>query len=251
MNTLTWLYLPTAFALGMAHALEPGHSKAVLASYLVSIKGRPRDAVVLGLTVTFTHTIVIFLLAAGAVLLGPAFPMQEVQHWLEAISAAIVTVMGLWLLRSRWLEWRHERDHERAHATGQHHEHHHDHSHELPSTGQRPSWRQLVMFGLSGGVVPCPGALALLLLAVGIGQPTLGLVTVIVFSAGLALTLVVLGIAVCRGVELGQQRFLNSGWVKRLPLISAGFVTALGIAMMLRTLLFSGHAHQPNRKELP
>lgn len=74
--TLSWFYLPTAFLLGMAHALEPGHSKAVVAGYLVSIKGSVSDAVALGLTVTVTHTLVIFVLAFGVILLGQAFPLN-------------------------------------------------------------------------------------------------------------------------------------------------------------------------------
>lgn len=72
MDTVSWFNLPTAFLLGMAHALEPGHRKTLVASCLIGIKGKPQDAVLLGITVTITHTIVIFLLALA---FGAAFPL--------------------------------------------------------------------------------------------------------------------------------------------------------------------------------
>lgn len=252
-QTLTWLYLPTAFAFGMAHALEPGHSKTVVASYLIGIKGKAADAVLLGLTVTFTHTIIIFLLAAGVLVLGTAFPLEHLQHWLEIVSALLVVVMGLWLLRSRVQEWKHERahrhmdEHGHPHDDHQHHHHeHHGHSHALP-TGRRLSFRQLVSFGISGGLVPCPAALAIFILAVGAGKPVLGLATVAVFSVGLALTLIAIGVAVCRGFGMVEKRLEKATWVQRLPVVSSVVVVVLGLVMLIRALLGQGHVHAPNR----
>jgi nickel/cobalt exporter len=257
MDTLSWFYLPTAFLLGMAHALEPGHSKTLVASYLIGIKGKARDAVLLGITVTITHTIVIFLLALAALAFGTAFPMEKVQYWLEVVSAALVFGMGLWLLRSRWQEWKqaqeieytpvHEDEHTHVHIhedghahTHDDHDHHHGHSHALPA-GERLSFRQLVSFGFSGGLVPCPAALAILILAVGLGKPVLGLVTVTIFSVGLALALIAVGVAVCHGVAFVGKRAGQSKWLKRLPIISSAIVTALGLAMLIRALM--GHTH--------
>lgn len=248
MDTLSWFYLPTAFLLGMAHALEPGHSKTLVASYLIGIKGKARDAVLLGIMVTITHTIVIFLLALAALAFGAAFPMERVQHWLEVVSAALVFGMGLWLLRSRLQEWKHEREHERTHAHGAEHDHHHGHSHALP-TGQRLSFRQLVSFGFSGGLVPCPAALAILILAVGMGKPVLGLVMVAVFSVGLALALIAVGVAVCHGVAFFGRRATESKWMKRLPIISSAVVTLLGLLMLVKALFGQGHA-QTQRQEI-
>src|SRR5439155_27278549 len=122
--------LPTAFVLGMAHALEPGHGKTLVASYLIGIKGKPRDAVMLGVTVTFTHTVVIFLLAFAVSLFGAAFPLTQVQHWLEVVSAALVFVMGLWLLRTRWREWRRDRQ-PASQFQPVEHDDHHSHGHDL------------------------------------------------------------------------------------------------------------------------
>src|SRR2546426_11369989 len=125
---LSWLFLPSAFVLGMAHALEPGHGKTLVASYLIGIRGTPRDAVLLGASVTFTHTIVIFLLAFAVLAFGAAFPLAQVQHWLEVVSSALVFVMGLWLLRMRWREWRQDRQPQFQPVE---HDEHHSHGHEL------------------------------------------------------------------------------------------------------------------------
>jgi ABC-type nickel/cobalt efflux system permease component RcnA len=248
MTTLTWLYLPVAFVLGMAHALEPGHGKTLVASYLIGIKGTARDAVLLGLTVTFTHTVIIFVLALAVIAFGAAFPMEQVQHWLEIVSAALVFVMGLWLLRSRLREWKHEREHARLHSLSlEHDHHHHGHSHELP-TAQRLTVKQLVSFGFSGGIVPCPAALAILILAVGMGKPVFGLATVAAFSIGLALALVGIGVAVCSGVALVGKRFRESKWTNRLPVLSSVAVTVLGFCVFARALLGQGHSPAPRRQ---
>jgi nickel/cobalt transporter (NicO) family protein len=247
VKTLTWLYLPTAFVLGMAHALEPGHSKTVVASYLISIKGRISDAILLGLTVTVAHTLIIFMLAGGVIILGAAFPLAQVQHWLEVVSALLVFVMGLWLVRARVREWRRERTHQHLHEHGHEHDHDHDHghAHALPA-GQRLSPKQLVSFGLAGGLVPCPAALAVFILAVGAGRPVLGLATVVVFSVGLALTLIGIGIAVCRGFALFEKRLEKATWTRRLPIISSLVVTVLGLVMLIKALWGHGHVHSAN-----
>lgn len=240
LTGLTWLYLPTAFVLGVAHALEPGHSKTVMASYLVAIKGRIRDAVTLGLVTTVTHTLVIFILALGVLLLGKAFPMGRIQHGLEVSSGAIVVVMGLVLLRTRWRAWRRDRGHAQAHEHGIAHDDAHGHTHGLPQE-HRLTFKELLSFGLSGGLVPCPAALALFILAVGQGKPFLGLWTVIVFSVGLAATLVAVGIAVCRGLTFVEGRLGKSGWLNRLPLISAAAVTLFGLWMLGKALFGAPH----------
>lgn len=239
-TSLTWFYLPTAFVLGVVHAVEPGHSKTVMASYLVAIKGHTRDAITLGLVTTVTHTLVIFLLALGTLLLGKAFPMGRVQHGLEIASGAIVVVMGLVLLRTRWCVWRRGSEHVYAHEHGLAHDHAHGHTHELPH-GHRLTFKELLSFGLSGGLVPCPAALALFILAVGQGKPFLGLWTVIVFSVGLAATLVAIGIAVCRGFAFVEGRLGKDGWLNRLPIISAVVVTLFGLWMLVKALLGEPH----------
>jgi nickel/cobalt transporter (NicO) family protein len=238
-NSLTWLYLPTAFFLGIAHALEPGHSKTIVATYLISIKGKISDAVTLGIVVTITHTSVIFLLAFGVLILGKAFPLQSFRYWLELVSSLLVLVMGLWLLKNRILDYKEEKEHANAHAHGEVHDHH-GHSHGLPS-GRRLTLRQLFAFGLSGGLVPCPTALAIFILAVGMGKPVLGFVTVVVFSLGLSLALIGIGIAVSQGTGFAESKLSSSGIIKKLPMISSALVALLGLCMLVKTLL--GHPY--------
>jgi len=178
----------------------------------------------------------------------------------------LVFVMGLWLLWSRVREWRSERgrqqklqilaiEHEHQHKLALAHEHHHEHAHDdhhhqghtheqLP-TDKRLTFKQLFAFGLSGGLVPCPAAIAILLLAVGAGKPVLGLATVLIFSIGLALTLIAIGVAVCHGMKLFEKSQRVSKWMKQLPLISSAVVTALGLAMLIRALFGQGHTHAP------
>ncbi|MFZ5806288.1 MAG: sulfite exporter TauE/SafE family protein [Verrucomicrobiota bacterium] len=233
METLSWIYLPTAFVLGMLHALEPGHSKTVMASYLISIKGKASDALWLGLTITLTHTIVIFLLALGVLVAHDFFPLEKIQHSLELVSAILVFLMGGWLLQSRIHGWRHARDHER----GIEHNHHHSHHHvPLPATGERLSAKQLISFGMAGGLIPCPPALAIFVLSVGTGQATLGVITVVIFSLGLALTLVGIGIAVCKGIDLFQSKLGIEKWSQWLPILSSALVTLLGLLMLFHAI---------------
>lgn len=246
MNILTWLYLPTAFLIGMVHALEPGHSKTVVAAYLIGFRGTRKSAMLLGLTVTFTHTMVIFLLALCVLLLGSTLPLEKIQHWLEIVSAVLVSVMGLWLTRYRIIQWARDRKHRCMHNLLQDHDHEHGHSHEI--TNGSLSLRQLVSFGFSGGLIPCPTALALFILAVGVGKPVLGLVTVVVFSLGLAITLIVIGLAVCGGYSLFEKETGNGEWVKSLPILSSLVVTLLGAAMLIQAIIGHGHGETDLKK---
>jgi nickel/cobalt exporter len=241
VDTLTWLYLPTAFLLGIAHAIEPGHSKTIVASYLISIKGKVSDAITLGLTVTITHTLIIVLLAIGVIFLGKAFPLQEVQYWLELLSGLMVFVMGVWLVWSRSLTYLRDKKHKELHEHGDEHEHHHGHHHNTMPLGKKLTIRQLIIFGLSGGLIPCPAALAILILAVGTGKPMIGLTTVIIFSLGLALALIGIGITVCKSAGFVANKLEVSGFIKKIPIISSLVVTLLGLLMLIKVLF--GHSH--------
>jgi nickel/cobalt transporter (NicO) family protein len=247
---LTWLFLPTAFVLGAAHALEPGHGKTLVATYLISSKGTSKQAVLLGLTVTLTHTAIIFALAVVALFAGAYLKVSVIQHWLEIVSSVIVVAMGAWMLRARWKEYRHYRAHQHAHEHGHAHDHgheHHGHRHDLPvvEVGGKLSFGQLVSFGVSGGLLPCPAAMMLLLLAIGSGQYVLGFVSVIVFSAGLAGTLIAIGVAVCQGVRFGERFVKDRPIVHLLPFLSAAFVTAMGLALLYKALFLPASKSEP------
>src|SRR5262245_44051745 len=96
------LYLPSAIGLGALHALEPGHAKTLTAAYLIGTKGTKRDAVLLGLSVAFTHSIVVVLLAVLGVWAGREAFTDDAMYWLQIVSGALVIVLGGYLLYRRW-----------------------------------------------------------------------------------------------------------------------------------------------------
>jgi nickel/cobalt transporter (NicO) family protein len=113
-NPFTWLYFPTALALGALHALEPGHAKTLTAAYLIGIKGTKRDALLLGLSVAFTHSIVVVGISLTALWLGRETFTQDVTHWLQIGSGVIVICLGLWMFVRRLSQMR--RAHLHSHA---------------------------------------------------------------------------------------------------------------------------------------
>lgn len=251
------LYVVSAFGLGALHALEPGHGKSLMAAYLVGSRGRPWDAVVLGLVVTLTHTLSVYMLAALTLVAARYFAPAWVEHYLELISGLLVLAVGAWLVWQRaiarlWAGWnhrvshalnmRHNHDHDHGHGHG--HDHHHDHSHEHPHgsvrTGERLDTRALIALGVSGGVVPCPGALAVLLTAVaagGLSDVLQGLGLVVVFSLGLASVLIGLGLSLVLSVNWLEKRI--DGSERYAPLVgqaSAWFIFALGAYLTVRAV---------------
>lgn len=100
-NPLTWVYFPTALMLGALHALEPGHAKTLTAAYLIGIKGTKKDAMLLGLSVALTHSIVVVGISALALYIGRETFTQDVTKWLQVGSGIIVILLGLWLMIKR------------------------------------------------------------------------------------------------------------------------------------------------------
>src|SRR5215813_12613366 len=96
------VYFPTAVGLGALHALEPGHAKTLTAAYLIGTKGTKRDAVLLGLSVAFAHSIVVIALAVLGVWLGKEAFTHKAMYWLQIASGAIVICLGAYLLYRRW-----------------------------------------------------------------------------------------------------------------------------------------------------
>src|SRR6266566_2993667 len=98
---LSLLYFPSAVALGALHALEPGHAKTLTAAYLIGVKGTRRDAILLGLSVATTHSIVVIMLAVGAVSLGREAFTESATYWLQIVSGVLVFLLGLWMFTQR------------------------------------------------------------------------------------------------------------------------------------------------------
>jgi ABC-type nickel/cobalt efflux system permease component RcnA len=235
------LLLLSAFAWGAIHALSPGHGKAMVAAYLVGTRGTPRHAVALGATVTVTHTIGVFALGAVALLLSQYILPEDLYPWLNLASGALVLVVGASVLRSRL---RHQHHHHHHHGHG-HHDHHHDHglvhshgggkphSHALP---ERFSWKSLVALGASAGLIPCPSALVVLLGAIAQGQIGLGMVLIVAFSAGLAMTLTALGLAVVFAGRAISRMPVPGRLTLALPTVSAVLIVGVGIVLTVQAL---------------
>lgn len=243
-SNLSLLYLPTAVALGALHAVEPGHAKALTAAYLIGIKGTKRDAILLGLSVAMTHSLVVLSLAFTALWIGREAFTDQATHWLQVTSGAVVIALGAWMLWRRW-PVRHTEPHEPPHAHDSHDddhdhldddEHARQHAATLPAyvqRGERPTPMQIIAFGAAGGMIPCPASVTVMLLALSIGRVGLGLFTVFGFSLGLAVTLVGVGLLVVAGLNrlagTGRLRWFS----RQAPLISAAVVMLSGVFALL------------------
>jgi ABC-type nickel/cobalt efflux system permease component RcnA len=216
--------LGAALFWGMAHALSPGHGKTIVTAYLVGQRGTPRHAALLGLIVTVTHTLGVFALGGVTLVLSHFIVPDQLYPWLNFVSGVLVVLIGSSVLRSRWR-------HHRAHARGDEHHHDHEHHHEHGLTR-----RSLIAVGVSGGLLPCPSALVVLLAAISLHRVAFGMLLIVAFSAGLALTITGIGLVavVARGA-FRRVRF-ESRVVSLLPTVSALVILAAGLLMTLHAL---------------
>jgi nickel/cobalt exporter len=233
--------LGVAFFLGAAHALAPGHGKTLVAAYLVGSRGTIWDAVYLGSVVTVTHTSSVFVLGFLTLYASRYVLMDRIYPWLSLVSGLLVVGVGAWLLYSRWRgtghghshhhgHHHHDHDHSHAHDHGHPHPHgHHDHEHGQPAVSRK----HLLSLGISGGLVPCPEAMVVLLMAVSLQRLTLGLILLVAFSVGLAAVLIAIGVAMILSGSL-LSRVSSSSWMtsRVLPVGSAAVVTLLGAGIV-------------------
>jgi nickel/cobalt exporter len=201
------LLLVAAFGWGAIHALSPGHGKAMVAAYLVGTRGRPKDAVALGGIVTATHTAGVFALGLVTLALSQYVLPEDLFPWLNLVSGLLVVGVGASVLRRNLR-------HRKAH----HHHHHHHHA---------PTKKGLLAMGAAAGLIPCPSALVVLLGAISQDQIALGMLLIVVFSAGLAATLTTLGLAVVYARKLP----LPGNVVRTLPAVSAVAIVAVGCVL--------------------
>lgn len=226
------LALLVAVLLGALHAIEPGHGKAVMAGYLVGTRGSARHAVLLALSITATHTAGVFLLGLVVLLAAQRLAPEQLYPWLSLLSGLLILGVGASLVVARLRDRAGAGQHHHDHA-GDHH-HHHAGRHHLHD---RASAWSAVLLGISGGIVPCPSALVVLLAAVSLHRVAFGLTLIVAFSAGLALILTGVGLAVAGGrstlLRLPRPRLPDLG--RRAagfaPLASAALVTLAGVAM--------------------
>lgn len=227
-----WLYLPVAVVLGALHALEPGHAKSLIAAYIISIRGTPRQAALLGLSATVGHTIVVWVLAITALLLGQDLIVEQAEPWLTLLSGILVTLLAVRMfsrlqINSHDHQHHHNHHHHHGHSHDRDHEHHH---HRQPKIGA--SATDIVWFGFTGGLLPCPAAIAVLLVCIQLKQFVLGVAMVAAFSIGLAVTLVAIGMAASWASNKASTTWPGLDRIaRRLPYLSAGIVMILGLVM--------------------
>jgi nickel/cobalt transporter (NicO) family protein len=219
--------LVAALFWGAAHALSPGHGKTIVAAYLIGKRGTVRDAAALGAIVTVTHTIGVFALGFATLLLSQWIVPDTLYPWLNLVAGVSVVLIGAAVLRARGREWLHAR----AHAQGHHHHHHHHHDHgPEPGSGARG----LLAVGVSGGILPCPSALVVLLAAISLHRVAFGLVLIVAFSVGLALAITAVGLAAVLAKKAFARRSFDGLLLRALPALSAAVILVAGIAMTVR-----------------
>jgi nickel/cobalt exporter len=215
----TAIALALAFALGAAHALAPGHGKALAAAYLVGRRARAFDAIVFGAAVTVAHTAIVFLVGCLALAVERTVGSDRLLRGLALASAVTVLALGVVQLSRRWRE-----------VTGLAASHGHGHGH--GAMAEPPGGlRALIALGTSAGLTPCPSAFALLLSAIALHRYGFGLVLVLAFSMGVATTLAIAGLLVvaARGM---LDRFAGTDPILRwLPVMSSMCVLLLGVLL--------------------
>lgn len=240
------LALLAAFGWGAAHALSPGHGKTIVAAYLVGSRGTMRHAIFLGLTTTLTHTVGVFTLGGITLLVSKFILPEQLYPWLGVASGLLVVTIGLSLLMGRL-----RGGHSHAHDHDPHDDHDHfityhgshltPHHHNSPGPNSATiTWRNLLALGVSGGLLPCPAALVVMLGAIALQRIGFGLLLIFIFSLGLASVLTIIGILFVHAGRLLERLPLNGRLTRVLPIVSSVFVTIAGLGITWQALAQAG-----------
>ena len=232
--------LAAAFGFGAMHALSPGHGKTIVAAYLVGSRGTVKHALFLGAMVTFTHTISVFLLGFGTLFLSAYIVPEKIIPVLSILSGLSIAMIGGYLLiqrTNRLMQQVHhgnEDRHDHSHGQSSHnHGHHHGPGGHTHVPEGEVSMSSLVGLAISGGMVPCPSALILLLSAISIGRTGFGLALLTSFSFGLAVVLMAIGLIVLFAKTLlpESSQVRNNRLFLYVPVISAFVIFCVGMVM--------------------
>jgi|SRR5271165_272878 len=260
----TLFYVLSSLWVGAVHAATPGHGKTIAAAYIVGARGRPIDAVILGIFVTLSHTTGIVLVGVLASLGSVWLVPHRVEAYLALATGLLVVALGLWMLWSQRdllalamgdpliAAPAHDAGYDHHHSVHHpdHHRHDNDpghrdgaglawhshgwgtyHSHRVDLvTDRRPKLGVLLAVAIVGGLLPDPSALAILLAALSSGQVLLGLASVVVFSLGFAATLVVVGVV---AAQVGQRilDWLSSIWAMRAQIATTLLILGMGVVL--------------------
>jgi nickel/cobalt exporter len=262
-STNLWVFVPTAILLGALHGLEPGHSKTMMASFIVAVKGSVSQAALLGLCAAISHSLIVWILAALAIKFGNDMIAEQSEPYLMLFSAVVVLGVAVWMfMRTRRdvmnANAHHHHGHVLVHEEGHHHHGHveHDHSNHNDSyqdaheryhaedikrrfVGQTVSTGQIAMFGLTGGLVPCPASVTILMICLHLKKFSLGTAMVASFSFGLALSLVSVGVIAAWGAQQVGKRLDKgnlSDLARKMPYLSSGLMAVVATIMGIQAL---------------
>jgi nickel/cobalt transporter (NicO) family protein len=285
-----YLFVPTAILLGALHGLEPGHSKTMMAAFIVAIRGTVAQAVMLGVAATVSHTTIVWLVALTGLYFGSRWNAEASEPYLQIASGALILGVALWMIWRNWREHQppaghahphgdhdhdhgdHDDDHDHPHPHQSHHHrnfghHYHEHPHPRPHRGAnkeaafkqelllvdpqvlaseherehaidinrrfasgRATTGQIILFGLTGGLIPCPASITVLLLCLQVGKIGLGALLVLCFSLGLAVTMVLVGVAAALSLRHVEARWKGfDAFAARAPYVSGSLVALVGV----------------------
>lgn len=265
-----WLFIPSAILLGALHGLEPGHSKTMMAAFIVAVRGTVKQAVLLGLAATISHTAIVWVIALGGTYLFEGLRPEQSEPYLQFASGILILAIAVWMLWRTSREQAHGHDHDHGHHHHDHDHHHenghdhHDHHHHSDTKldrvldvtdggyqdaherqhaedirrrfdGREVTTWQIVLFGITGGLIPCPGAITVLLLCLQLKRLLLGSVLVLCFSVGLAITMVTSGVIAASSVKYAERRFSGfDSLVRKAPYVSGFVILCVGVHVALQ-----------------
>jgi ABC-type nickel/cobalt efflux system permease component RcnA len=225
-----------AAGLGALHALEPGHGKTIVAAYLVGSNGTARHALLLGTIVTISHTAGVYLLGFITLYAQKYILPDRIYPFLGVLSGILIAGTGCFLFLQRHLGSEFAHSHKDISFDAQ-----------IAQIAERParvSARRLLVLGVTGGMIPCPAALVVLLSAVTLHRTAFGLFLIVAFSIGLAAVLIAMGLtAVYAGRAMSRLPFDAPLMQRWLPMASALLISGLGCGIAVRGLLAAGIVH--------
>ncbi|MEM6609426.1 MAG: nickel/cobalt efflux transporter [Pseudomonadota bacterium] len=284
-----------ALVLGALHGLEPGHSKTMMAAYIVAIQGTVNQAILLGVSAAFSHSIIVWVLAIVALSFGDELIGEHLEPYFMIVSGILVLALAAWMFwqgrpaahgHHDHLDDNHQHHHDHhhhdhghehhhdhvaqahghSHSAGGHSHHHHDGEHvhdalDAPhldaharahaaeikarlASGKVGTW-QTILFGLSGGLIPCPAAITVFILCLHLGQFALGITLVSAFSIGLALTLVGIGMVAAFGLKVMSSKTSRfDRLLDAAPWFSSALIAVVGLVIIWTGVVHLGqHDH--------
>ncbi len=274
-----WLFVPSAILLGALHGLEPGHSKTMMAAFIVAVRGTIGQAVLLAISATISHTAIVWVVALVALTFGKNWNAETGEPYFQIASGAIIVGMALWMMfRTRRDQLRAKRAAQHDHHAHEHqpesmsavqsgHTHGHEHQHaeqneshhhaglsldapDYEDSHERAHAReirqrfaakgtattgQVILFGLTGGLLPCPAAVTVLLLCLQLQRFWLGIVLVLCFSIGLALTLMLSGVLAAWGTRHVTSRWKGfEVFSRRAPYFASIIIMIVGCIVAIQ-----------------